>query len=120
MKVFLLVVLVALATADASQLKNCTPNPPVNERVDSVTSTTINISFEDPDDMSCPIIAYKTHWETALSSSITPKDAEGEGNHLYHVEITDLLPHTRYRIYITSISSDMVQSSPKILYATTD
>uniref|UniRef100_UPI00329740B2 fibronectin type III domain-containing protein n=1 Tax=Salmonella enterica TaxID=28901 RepID=UPI00329740B2 len=72
------VLLVAFATA-VPQPKNCVPNPPINARVDSVTSTTINVSFEDPDDSSCPIVAYETSWQPALSN-VLPKDAEGEGN----------------------------------------
>ncbi|WP_348240213.1 fibronectin type III domain-containing protein, partial [Salmonella enterica] len=61
------VLLVAFATA-VPQPKNCVPNPPINARVDSVTSTTINVSFEDPDDSSCPIVAYETTWQPTLST----------------------------------------------------
>ena len=92
------------------------PSPPKNAKVESVFSTNITISFEDPDDIAeCPIIAYRTVCEKdTLGAELGSKVGA-----IYYQHFENLEPDTKYKLLTTSISTKFVESDPDITYATT-
>ncbi|XP_068218711.1 uncharacterized protein [Palaemon carinicauda] len=112
-------VILALLAAVCTAQHPCWPNPPQNLRVSSLTAHSIEVEFEDPDNLQdCPIGSY--HYEiekVPIGSEIVKYSSTPDRTHSHDF----LLLHsdTVYKISVTAISTFDYFSRPATIEAET-